>query len=347
MMVFPFKKQAKKIKFGLFFRGRLLCLLLCLFFLFSGGFHIEAKKTEEKSYIKWVDFSLTYPVLKDAMNADIASYNAGRHISWIDILAYLASRNGGNFKGYKKSDMTALLAKLEDGKKIADLVTNQKLFDYYREAYGAVLGGMVGPYTLERTDQKGNVTYEKGYGLKAFSPFARGYYYSHFDDFGDSRSYGYRRPHLGHDYMGSVGTPIIAVESGYVEAVGWNQYGGWRIGIRSFDNKRYYYYAHLRKNHPYNDIYEGKLVCAGEVIGYLGMTGYSVRENVNNINTPHLHLGLQVIFHPVQKDGVNQIWIDLYELTKFWAQNRSPVYRDAEAGEYYSRVRILDENMPD
>jgi len=48
-----------------------------------------------------------------------------------------------------------------------------------------------------------------------------------------------------------VGTPVIAVESGYVEAMGWNQYGGWRIGIRSFDKKRYYYYAHLRQNYPY------------------------------------------------------------------------------------------------
>ena len=31
--------------------------------------------------------------------------------------------------------------------------------------------------------------------------------------------------------MGQIGTPIIAVESGYVEALGWNQYGGWRIGL--------------------------------------------------------------------------------------------------------------------
>ena len=49
------------------------------------------------------------------------------------------------------------------------------------------------------------------------------------------RSYGFKRQHLGHDMMGQVGTPVIAVESGYVEAIGWNQYGGWRLGIRSFD----------------------------------------------------------------------------------------------------------------
>ena len=33
------------------------------------------------------------------------------------------------------------------------------------------------------------------------------------------------------DLMAAVGTPVIAVESGVVEAMGWNQYGGWRIGI--------------------------------------------------------------------------------------------------------------------
>ena len=43
----------------------------------------------------------------------------------------------------------------------------------------------------------------------------------------------------GYDLMGSIGTPIIAVESGTVEHLGWNQYGGWRIGIRSFDRKRF------------------------------------------------------------------------------------------------------------
>ena len=91
---------------------------------------------------------------------------------------------------------------------------------------------------------------EERYGLKAFLPIAKNYSFSHYDDFGNSRSYGFKRVHLGNDLMGSIGTPIVAVESGVIEHLGWNQYGGWRIGIRSFDGKRYYYYAHLRKNHP-------------------------------------------------------------------------------------------------
>lgn len=193
---------------------------------------------------------------------------------------------------------------------------------------------MVGEYIEWARAEDGTLSQTARYGLRVFSPIAQGYSFSHYDDFGASRSYGYQRAHLGHDLMGSVGTPIVAIESGYVEAAGWNQYGGWRIGIRSFDGKRYYYYAHLRRNHPYNDIYEGKIVNAGEVIGYLGMTGYSAKENVNNIDTPHLHYGLQIIFDPSQKDGTNQIWIDLYALTGFLEQNRSATY--ATDGERYA-----------
>ena len=140
-------------------------------------------------------------------------------------------------------------------------------------------------------------------------------------------------------YSGSIGTPIIAVESGYVEALGWNQYGGWRIGIRSFDRKRYYYYAHLRKNHPYAAaLTEGSKVTAGDVIGYLGMTGYSSKENVNNINIPHLHFGIQLIFNEVQKDGVNQIWIDVYEIIEFLRKNASQVHMAYPDTKDYERV---------
>ena len=162
------------------------------------------------------------------------------------------------------------------------------------------------------------------YGLKSYHPLAKNFPYSHYDDFGVSRSYGYRRQHLGHDMMGQVGTPVIAVESGTVEAVGWNQYGGWRLGIRSFDQKRYYYYAHLRKDYPFQSVLqEGSVVTAGDVIGYLGCTGYSKTENTNNIDEPHLHFGLQLIFDESQKEGNGEIWIDSYEIIKFLSVNRS------------------------
>lgn len=294
----------------------------------------------ENKYIKWVDFKLSETALSEALAVDVSSYGGGCHYGWIELLSYLALRNGGDFKSYKTGSAAALVEKL-DGAPVESLVSeeNRKLYDYYLEAYGAVLGGMVGTFYLDG---------EPKYGLKAYSPLARGFYYSDYDDFGAARTYGYRREHLGHDMMGSVGSPVIAVESGYIEALGWNMYGGWRIGIRSFDGKRYYYYAHLRKNHPYPaGLCEGDTVMAGDVIGYLGMTGYSSKENTNNIDTPHLHFGLQLIFDQSQKDGSNQIWIDVYALTKFLYKNRSGVYKDEDTGEYLRDTEFSDPSLPD
>ena len=292
-------------------------------------------------HIKWVEFSLPKSALDDALALDVSTYETEEHIPMYVSLAYYAAKNYGEVKNYKKGTITKL------GKSIPDLakkLENQKLYNYYLEAYGAILSGMVGEYTkIENNVESGS----KSYGLRAFSPIAAGYYYRDYDDFGASRSYGYKRSHLGHDLIGSVGTPIIAIESGIVEAVGWNMYGGWRIGIRSFDGKRYYYYAHLQKDHPYNDIYEGKIVNAGEVIGYMGMTGYSQKENTNNIDIPHLHVGLQLIFDEEQKEGTNQIWIDLYSLTKFLYKNRSEVALKTESKEYEAKLSFSYVETPD
>lgn len=268
-------------------------------------------------YIKWVDFTPSYEVMRQALNIDIQSHETDTPVSWIELLAYAAAKNGGNFKNSSDSNITKLYERIKSGEDIEAITADLKYYDYYYKAYSAVLKEYVG-YTETESGP--------AYGLKVYSPIAAGYYYSHYDDFGASRSYGYKRRHLGHDMMGSVGTPIVAVEGGTVEALGWNQYGGWRIGIRSFDSQRYYYYAHLRKNSPYaKGLKQGDTVEAGQLIGYLGMTGYSANENVNNINTPHLHFGIQLIFDESQKDGVNQIWIDVYDIVRLLERSKSKV----------------------
>ena len=119
------------------------------------------------------------------------------------------------------------------------------------------------------------------------------------------------------------------------------------LGIRSFDGKRYYYYAHLRKNYPYHKtLQEGSVVQAGDVIGYLGRTGYSRTENTNNIDEPHLHFGLQLIFDESQKEGNNEIWVNCYELTKFLAMNRSETIKNQETKEYYRVYQMKDPAVP-
>lgn len=321
----------------------------------------SSSSSNAEKYIKWVDFDVTAEAMKKAFRYDVDTCQSEIHLNWIDLLSYLGARYGGDFSKYKSQDMEALANRLLNGEKIEDITKDMKYFSYYQEAYSAVLGGMVGVYDIEipsseapsfalPKDATGSESQElpdkvwvTKYGLKAFSPIAKNFPYSDFDDFGVARSYGYKRQHLGHDLMAQVGTPVIAVESGYVEAIGWNQYGGWRLGIRSFDKKRYYYYAHLRKNYPYHkDLKEGSIVQAGDVIGYLGRTGYSRTENTNNIDEPHLHFGLQLIFDESQKEGNNEIWVNCYEIIKFLAINRSETLKNQETKEYNRVYEMKD-----
>ena len=145
--------------------------------------------------------------------------------------------------------------------------------------------------------------------------------------------------------MCATGTPVVAVESGEVEVMGWNQYGGWRIGIRSFDKKRYYYYAHLRQNKPFrSSLKQGDKVKAGDVIGYVGRTGYSKKENVNNIEQSHLHIGVELIFDESQKECDNEIWIDLYAITKLLEKNKSSVVRVPDSKDYTRELGFEEKN---
>ena len=323
---------------------RAAAILLCALVLLCGGNllvgRVRATAGEEKSFIKWVDFNVPYEALDKALKLDVASHGTDVPLNWVELLAYLAAKNGGEFKRFKASQLDAVAKELQEGKTIEELTEKLKYYSYYREAYGAVLDGLVGEYEIEVADEtaEGGKKWVRKYGLKGFSPIAKNYPYSDFDDFGTSRDYGFKRKHLGHDFMGATGTPIIAVEGGTVEALGWNQYGGWRIGIRSHDKKRYYYYAHLRQNFPFNKALEvGSVVQPGDVIGYLGHTGYSTKENVNNIKQPHLHFGLQLIFDESQKEGNNEIWVDVYPLVRLLYRNRCEVVKDQETKEY-SRV---------
>lgn len=310
--------------------GAAALLLLAL----SGGVWLRREVAEtagEDTFIKWVDFNVPYSVLERAMKLDIASQETEQPLCWIDLLAYAACECGNRFSGYAPARLDAAAERLRGGESIESLTRSMPYFAYYRRAYTAALGGLVGEFEEEDAD---GVHWR--YGLKAFSPIAAGFYYTDYDDFGTSRSYGFARRHEGHDMLGSTGTPIVAVESGRVEALGWNQYGGWRIGIRSADNQRYYYYAHLRRDFPYQlDLKEGDTVTAGDVIGYMGRTGYSRTENVDNIDVTHLHFGMQLIFDESQKEtDSGEIWIDVYPIVQLLARHRSAVTRDTETKEY-------------
>lgn len=114
--------------------------------------------------------------------------------------------------------------------------------------------------------------------------------------FGDSwmfdRSYGGERGHEGTDIMPSVQErgvfPVVSMTDGVVENKGWLELGGYRLGIRA-PHGAYFYYAHLDS---YANIEEGDEVKAGQLLGFMGDTGYGTEEGTKGKFPVHLHMGI-------------------------------------------------------
>lgn len=112
------------------------------------------------------------------------------------------------------------------------------------------------------------------------------------DSWGGARSYGGERRHEGTDIMPSTKErgyfPVVSVSDGIVEKKGWLKLGGYRLGIRA-KKGAYFYYAHL--DHYADGIEEGTAVKAGQVIGYMGDSGYGEEGTVGKFEV-HLHFGI-------------------------------------------------------
>ena len=133
----------------------------------------------------------------------------------------------------------------------------------------------------------------------------------------DTRTYGGERGHEGCDIMGSQRErgyyPVVSMSDGVVEKVGWLEKGGWRIGIRAHHGA-YLYYAHL---YDYSREWkEGDEVKAGELLGFMGDTGYSTVEGTTGNFEVHLHVGIYLKTDHYDELSVNPYWVLRY-LEKF------------------------------
>jgi murein DD-endopeptidase MepM/ murein hydrolase activator NlpD len=96
--------------------------------------------------------------------------------------------------------------------------------------------------------------------------------------------------HHGDDIFAPLGAPILAVATGTVFSVGWNDIGGYRLWLRDGAGNQFYY-AHLSAYSPL--AVNNAHVRAGDVLGFVGNSGDAQ-------GTPyHLHFEI----HPVQYLG--------------------------------------------
>lgn len=123
------------------------------------------------------------------------------------------------------------------------------------------------------------------------------------------RTFGGERGHEGTDIMASQNKrglyPVISMTDGVVEKIGWLKLGGYRIGIRS-PSGCYYYYAHL--NDYEKDFKEGDEIKAGELLGFMGDSGYGEEGTIGQFAV-HLHVGVYVDDENGREMSLNPYWL--------------------------------------
>ena len=118
--------------------------LFCLLLVFVVVMPVRAE------LIKWVDFNVSYEALCEAYNWDVETHDTDHPVHFVELLAYTAARTGGEFGSDALKILKKAANQLAEGETtVEDLTKDLKYYSYYREAYGAVLDGMVGEFEEE------------------------------------------------------------------------------------------------------------------------------------------------------------------------------------------------------
>ena len=146
------------------------------------------------------------------------------------------------------------------------------------------------------------------------------YYYA--NSWHDPRTYDGERVHEGCDIIATYNQrdiyPILSATDGIVENIGWLKLGGYRIGIRS-NHGAYYYYAHLAEYA--RDFQIGDTIKTGDLLGFMGDTGYSEVEGTTGNFAVHLHFG--IYFNDEQG---NEFAINPYPILYFVEQRQKGMF---------------------
>lgn len=130
------------------------------------------------------------------------------------------------------------------------------------------------------------------------------------------RNYGGKRGHEGTDIMAEKNVPgyypVVSMTDGVVTEKGWLEQGGWRIGITA-PSGAYFYYAHLDS---YGSVEKGDSIQAGQLLGYMGDSGYGKEEGTTGKFPVHLHLGIYL------RDQTEEVSVNPYPVLSYIQNTR-------------------------
>jgi murein DD-endopeptidase MepM/ murein hydrolase activator NlpD len=138
------------------------------------------------------------------------------------------------------------------------------------------------------------------------------------DSWGSSRLYGGDRIHEGTDILDRENVrgrlPVISMTDGKISDAGWNELGGFHVGITT-ENGTYYYYAHFDRLEE--GLTKDTRVKAGQLLGYMGDTGYG-KEGSKGKFPVHLHVGIC----PSVAFTDKEFWINPYPFLRSLEEKR-------------------------
>lgn len=150
------------------------------------------------------------------------------------------------------------------------------------------------------------------------------YEYQLYNDFGAARNYKEESKHEGNDLVADEWTPLVSITDGVIDKYGWNEHGGYRIGVKTKEGA-YFYYAHMEQYAK--GLYKGKKIKAGDHIGYVGDTGYGPEGTEGKfINHLHFQIGIDL----GGEDGQEYFWINTYDILRLVEDSKVIYYEDGK-----------------
>lgn len=215
----------------------------------------------------------------------IIGYARENSLDWAEVLTFYMLDNSFDLSG-KKTGRYSVAEYFEKRRSLMKKYGEE--WNEVNSAYRAVFADIkYFPVVESSTEYPVNVSFGDGWKSER--------YYNdvmHFHEGTDIMANGHDRGYV----------PVVSMTEGVVENIGWLELGGYRIGIRS-PNGGYFYYAHLYRYAK--DFKTGDTVRAGELIGFMGDSGYGRAEGTVGNFAVHLHLGIYIKTKNYEELAVN------------------------------------------